>query len=218
MEPKDDHKPDPGLIKRAAGIIRKGGVVVFPTSCLYGLCADAFNPSAIKRVFAVKKRPPDKPLLILIDPKRDLDKVAKNLSVDKRKVMDLFWPGTVTFVVDATDTLCDEITCGTGKIGIRAPACVEARALVESVGGPITGTSANISNRPAPAGYEDIDPELCDGVDLVVGAGTLAGGVGSTIVDLTSSLPEILREGTISKNDFFHALETGTTNFIDNPV
>ncbi len=209
MAQKTCHKPDEFLIKRAAGIIRRGGVVVFPTTCLYGLGADAFNPLAVKRVFAIKKRLPDKPLLILIDLERDLEKVAKKLSHEIISTMTLFWPGKITFVIDAADTFSEEITAGTGKIGIRVPACTRAKRLVEFAGGPITGTSANISGMPAPSAPDDIDPVLSDAVDLVVSSGTLSGGVGSTIVDLTLDVPVILREGAVGKSEFYRILKNG---------
>lgn len=203
-------------ITRAAQIIQTGGVVVFPTKCLYGLAADALNPGAVERIFEIKQRPLTNPLLVLIDSISQLDRlvkpVQKNSGVDRSELKSYlsaaahalikkFWPGSVTLLFHAIDGLPEALTAGSKKIGIRIPGHPVARALVRAAGSPITGTSANISGQ---AGCKDIamlDPEILSRVDMVLDSGTLKGGVGSTVVDVTSDPVRIVREGQISSSE-----------------
>ncbi len=194
----DPDRPQKELIKKAACIIRENGTVIFPTKCLYGLAADAYNPGAVEKIFNVKERPADNPLLVLIHSKGDLNRVVKSVPARAKTLMDRFWPGDVTLVMTASGFLPDLLTAGTGKIGVRLPGHPVAKALVKQVGGPITGTSANISGMPGCASVKDLDPKLVQGVDLVLDAGSLKKGKSSTVVDLTTTMPTVLREGRIS--------------------
>jgi len=112
--------------------------------------------------------------------------------------MDQFWPGRVTLVFEAAGTLPHQLTAGTAKIGIRLPGHPVAAALVKSLGRPLTGTSANLSGRPGCRCIDDLDPQLIKQLDIVLDAGPLKGGTGSTVVDVTQDMPKILREGEIS--------------------
>jgi L-threonylcarbamoyladenylate synthase len=112
--------------------------------------------------------------------------------------MEAFWPGRVTLVFDARDTLPDSLTAQSGKIGVRLPGHPVAAAMVRQVKGPLTGTSANLSGRPGCYRLPDLDPQIAGQVDLVLDAGTLQGGVGSTVVDVTGEPPRILREGQVT--------------------
>jgi L-threonylcarbamoyladenylate synthase len=115
--------------------------------------------------------------------------------------MDHFWPGGVTLVFKAVDTVPQHLTAGTGKIGIRLPGHPVAAALVDSLGGPLTGTSANLAGRPGSRRIDDLEPNLVQQLDAVLDAGTLKGGTGSTVVDVTQDIPRILREGEISEKE-----------------
>lgn len=199
-------RPDPGLIQEAAGIIRNGGVVVFPTSGLYGVGADAFRPKAVARVFAIKRRPADNPVLVLLPGPDEMGKAVKRVPDYARPLMDRLWPGGITFVLEAGDTVPAALTAGTGKIGIRVPAHPVAKALVQGVGGAITGTSANLSGRPGAARVDRLDPEITIQADMVIDAGPLAGGPGSTILDLTFWPVKVLREGAVSMQAVADAL------------
>jgi L-threonylcarbamoyladenylate synthase len=193
--------PEPDLIQHAATAVKQGGVIAFPTRCLYGLGADAFNAEAVDRVFKIKKRPSQKPILILVDRRMQLERLVSHVSKAAARIMDQFWPGRVTLVFDAADTVPYHLTSGTAKIGIRLPGHPVAAALVNSLGRPLTGTSANLSGRPGCRRIDDLDPQIIQHLDIVLDAGPLKGGAGSTVVDVTQDMPRILREGEVSTKE-----------------
>lgn len=199
--------PQPDLISKAAGIIKRGGVVLFPTKCLYGLGADAFNADAVNKVFRIKQRPFNKPLSVLINDLTYLEKLVRFVPPAASSIIKNFWPGSITIVFEAKDTLPVNLTAGTGKIGIRLPKHTVASALVNEAGCPITGTSANISGNAGCSRVSDLDSLIADKLDLMLDAGQLEGGRGSTVVDVTTDLPEILREGAVSAKDIFAVLK-----------
>jgi L-threonylcarbamoyladenylate synthase len=199
-------KPEPEIIKEAAGIIKRGGVIVFPTRCLYGLGADAMNPAAVERIIEIKQRPEDNPILVLIDSKNQLEMLVAKIPPAAGAIMKAFWPGRVTLVFDARDTLPGLLTARTGKIGVRLPGHAVAAAMLRQINGPVTGTSANLSGRPGCNRLADLDPQIAGQVDLVLDAGTLQGGVGSTVVDVTEQPPRILREGQVTAGQILGSL------------
>lgn len=202
----DVHLPDKDHIHETARIIRCGGVVVFPTTGLYGLAADAANPSAIEKVFTLKRRPPDKPLLILVPDKDVISDLVQEIPPIAEQAMNTFWPGKLTLIFKAASGILPTLTAGTGHIGIRLPIHPVAQALVHAVGKPITATSANLSGEAGCSRITDLNPAVADGVDLILDAGPLEGGVGSTILDVTRDPPVILREGAIPKDLIFSRL------------
>lgn len=127
----DPFNPRPKLILKAAGLIKKGGVVLFPTRCLYGLGADAFNPEAVDRIFKIKQRPYNKPISLLIKNTNDLHILVKHIPSTAKCIMDYFWPGQITIVFEAKNTISRNLTGGTGKIGIRMPEHPVALSLVK---------------------------------------------------------------------------------------
>ncbi len=191
-----DH-PSPDAISRAAEVIKNQGVVIFPTRCLYGLAADARNPEAIQKIFQIKHRPDTNPLLILVDHPADLKSLVTQVPESAQKLMQALWPGGLTLVFDAGPGVSGLLTAGTRKIGVRIPAHPVARALVRAVGSPITGTSANLSGAPGCSRIPNLPHELIQAVDLILDAGLLEGGTGSTVLDITCDPPRILRSGTI---------------------
>ena len=199
-------EPEPEIIAEAAEIVKQGGVVVFPTRCLYGLGADAMNPAAVERIIEIKQRPEDNPILVLIDSKNQLEMLVEKIPPAADAIIKEFWPGRVTLAFDARDTLPDLLTAQTGKIGVRLPGHWVAAALLRQINGPLTGTSANLSGRPACSRLADLDPQIAGQVDLVLDAGTLQGGVGSTVVDVTEEPPKILREGEVTVDQIRRAL------------
>jgi len=193
--------PEPEIIQLAGSAIKQGGVIAFPTRCLYGLGADAFNAEAVDRVFKIKKRPSQKPILILVDRRMQLERLVSHVSKAAARIMDQFWPGRVTLVFEAADSVLPHLTAGTAKIGIRLPGHAVAAGLVNSLGRPLTGTSANLSGRPGCRRIDDLDPQLIQQLDIVLDAGPLKGGTGSTVVDVTQAIPRILREGEVSTKE-----------------
>ena len=182
--------------------------MVFPTTGLYGLAADARSVAAVGRVFAVKRRPAGNPLLVLLSGLEDMPTLVRAVPDHAQPLLGL-WPGGVTLVFQAADAVPVELTGGTGKIGVRLPAHPVARALVERFGGPITATSANRSGDPAAARVADLAPEILRQVDLVLDAGTLAGGAGSTVVDVTDWPVRVIRQGAVPRQAIEEALRQG---------
>ena len=199
--------PNTGIITEAAHIIRHGGVVVFPTRSLYGLGVDAFNARAVNRIFHIKKRPTSKPILVLIEDKDELHRLAATVPPAATAIMKRFWPGRVSIVFQAKEGLSADLTAGTKKIGIRLPGHNIASALVKASDGPITGTSANISGNAGCFQIDDLDEKIADRVDLILDAGPLKGGAGSTVVDVTGDTPLVLRQGELSQKDIFNVID-----------
>lgn len=198
--------PDLHVIQDAAGTIHRGGVVVFPTRNLYGLAVDAFNGKAVDRIFSIKKRPEQKPILVLIRGRQDLNRLIRRVPPEAVKLMDRFWPGKLTIIMESINTLPRALTAGTGRIGVRLPAHPVAAALVEAVGGPITGTSANISGKPGCSRIFELDSEITGSVDMILDAGDLEEGIGSTVINMVDDGYRILREGGISRSAIEAAL------------
>ncbi len=170
---------------------------MFPTASLYGLGADPFNLKAVDKIFQIKGRSYDKPILILIDKISDLEKAAEKVPALAWKIIDEFWPGGVTLVFHAASSIPRNLTCGTKKIGIRMCGHPVAAAILKAAGTPVTGTSANISGKGGCSCVARLDPSISGNVDMIINAGNLKGGAGSTVVDVTSGFPVILREGII---------------------
>ncbi|HWR93532.1 MAG TPA: L-threonylcarbamoyladenylate synthase [Desulfobacterales bacterium] len=200
--------PEPQLIDRALSMIRAGGVVCFPTRCLYGLGANALDAAAVERVYEIKQRPADMALLVLISHSAQLTELAERVSPMAQMLMDRFWPGRLTLVLHALPRLPHRLTAGTGKIGIRLAEHPVARALVEAFGGPVTGTSANPSGGSGCRHIAELDPRIAREVDLILDGGVLKGGVGSTVVDVTGENPVLIREGEISKPEILAAIKS----------
>jgi L-threonylcarbamoyladenylate synthase len=205
IEVNPDH-PDQESIRIAAQTIREGGVIVFPTQCLYGLGADARNAKAVAYIFTIKRRASSNPLLILIPDRKDLLYLTDDIPPAAACLMDTFWPGNLTLLFEANASMPVGLTAGTGKIGVRLPRHPVAAELVREVAGPITGTSANLSGSPGCSCISEIDVDIYEQVDLILNTGPLKGGIGSTIVDVTVDPPLIVREGSITAKRIFKAL------------
>ncbi|MEN8245933.1 MAG: L-threonylcarbamoyladenylate synthase [Thermodesulfobacteriota bacterium] len=191
--------PDPQMVAAAADLLKTGGLLIFPTTGLYGLGADALNPASVKKIFKIKQRDLSKPILVLVKDASELGRIAEKVPGAASALMNAFWPGALTIILEAHIELPDVLTGGTGKIGIRVPKHPVASALVNAFDGPITGTSANLSGQAGCSYVADLDPGVVQRVDIVLDAGPLKGGVGSTVVDATSDPPLVLREGAVSK-------------------
>jgi L-threonylcarbamoyladenylate synthase len=191
--------PDAHGISRAAGIIASGGVAVIPTTGLYGLGADAYNLEAVDKVFALKGRELGKPLLVLAQNMEQVVALVEDFGPLARKLADVFWPGGLTLVLKAKKDAPAALVSPVGAIGVRLTAHPVARALIAALGRPVTGTSANPSGFPAPWNLAQLAQGIKKGADIILDAGTLAGGPGSSVVDLAGPLPRLLREGAVSR-------------------
>jgi L-threonylcarbamoyladenylate synthase len=187
-------------IRVAREILLSGGLVAFPTESFYGLAVNAMNEEAIRRLFRVKRRSMDRPVLILVHNEHALFRYVEHIPDLARNLIQRFWPGGLTLVFQAGAAISPLLTGGTGKIGIRLSSHPVATALARSIDGPITGTSANISGRPACRNPEEVYQCLGNEIELILDGGATNGGKSSTIVDITLDRPEILREGIISRD------------------
>jgi L-threonylcarbamoyladenylate synthase len=195
------------VLNRAASIIRSGGVVGVPTESFYGLGVSVRDEKAIQRLFAIKKRKENQPVLLLIPTKSLLNQYVIRIPDIASQIMEEFWPGGLTLVFEANPALPQLLTSGTGKIGVRLSSHPVATALAQAVGAPITGTSANISGQAACSSAEAVRHSLGKSVDFILDGGETEGGKGSTVLDISADPPTILREGMVSREQLKTYLE-----------
>lgn len=203
----DSVSPNPESIARAGKTIRQGGVVIFPAKCMYGVAANALNHQSVEKVFNLKQRPQNMPILVLVKNRCALKNLVVSVSDEANKLMDVFWPGDLTLVFKAKNHIPALLTANTGKIGIRVPFHPVAKALVDTLDFPITGTSANLSGHVGCSDPVKLHPAVLEASDLILDSGPLKGGRGSSIVNVTTSPPTVLREGEISKAQIIKALQ-----------
>ena len=196
----DPEQPDPRAIEEAARAVRGGGLVVYPTDTVYGLGADPLSREAVLRVYRAKERPLGRPLPVLVSGPEAAERIAR-VTPEARRLMERFWPGALTIVMEARPQLPEELHGGTGKVGVRMPAHPVALELIRASGGALVGTSANLHGRPSPLTAVEALEQLGSRVDLVLDAGPAPGGTPSTVVDLTTSPPRILRRGPITREE-----------------
>jgi L-threonylcarbamoyladenylate synthase len=176
-----------------------GGLVAYPTETLYALGVDALNPSALTRVFKVKGRDPLKALTVIVDCRGSLRLLTPDVPSIAEKLMEQFWPGPLTILLQALSEVPASLTAGTGKVGIRVPASAVARELSAVTGRPLTATSANPSGRGGFTSAAEVAAALGGGLDLVMDGGRTPGGSESTILDVTVFPPLLVREGVLSR-------------------
>jgi len=206
--PVDPLCPSSQSVITAVEIIRAGGVVAYPTETFYGLGVDALNQKAIKKVFTIKRRSFAQPLLILIPEQDYLPRYVTEVSEKARRLMEHFWPGPLTMVFSASPQLPSILTAGTKKIAIRISPHPIARALTSAFAGPLTSTSANISGEQSPATAKEVFSHLGGIIDLIIDGGKTPGQMPSTIVDVTFSPPQLVREGVVPFSEILTFLES----------
>jgi len=184
-------------LDHAAALLRAGGVVAFPTETYYGLAVDPFNPQALERLFLVKQRPRNLPILVLVAGMDQLPLLTGNMPAVYRRLIDCFWPGPLTLVCPALPLLPPQLTGQTGTIALRQSPHETANALIGSFGGPITATSANITSFPAAVTAEDVARIFDSEIDLILDGGPTPGGSGSTLVGIDQGALFCIREGKI---------------------
>jgi L-threonylcarbamoyladenylate synthase len=186
-------------LARASEIILSGGAVAYPTESFYGLGVNARDEKAVRRLFRIKKRREEHPILILIDAPGTLEGLAAKVPETARRLSERFWPGGLTLLFEAGPEISPLLTAGTGKIGIRLSGHPVATGLAGAAGVPITGTSANLAGDPSCLRAGEVFQSLGKEVDLILDGGETAGGKGSTVLDVTVDPPRILREGMVSR-------------------
>jgi L-threonylcarbamoyladenylate synthase len=198
--PVDPLAPDPGAIMEAAAIIRAGGLVAFPTETVYGLGADGLNPAALRRIYAVKGRPPDNPLILHLASLDQLPLVAAGVPEAAYPLMRRFWPGALTLVLPKAPGVPDIATGGLATVAVRMPDHPVALALIKEAGTPLAAPSANRSGRPSPTTAQHVFDDLRGSIPLILDSGPTAIGVESTVLDVTTAPPVLLRPGGIPRD------------------
>jgi L-threonylcarbamoyladenylate synthase len=186
-------------IAHAAAVLRRGGLVAFPTETVYGLGADATSPAAVARVFAVKGRPRAHPLIVHLPAATDLDAWADAPTADARALAAAFWPGPLTLITRRAAHVLDDVTGGARTVGLRVPAHPVARALLAAFGGGVAAPSANRFGAVSPTTAAHVRADLGDDVDCILDGGECDVGVESTIIDVSGDRPALLRPGGISR-------------------
>ncbi len=195
----DKDNIDPELIEQAAGVVRRGGLVAFPTETVYGLGADACDPDAARSIYAAKGRPSDNPLIVHIWDVSQLYTIASEVPEVGKKLFDAFWPGPMTVIVKKNGRIPRETTGGLDTVAVRMPSHPIARELIKVSGRMIAAPSANSSGRPSPTRADHVWDDLEGRIDMLIDGGDVELGLESTIIDLTEPVPMILRPGFITQ-------------------
>ena len=190
-------EPEMDRICIAAEAIRKGGIVAFPTETVYGLGADALNSEAVKKIFVAKRRPPDNPIIVHVANKEDVYKLARKVPKVAEKLMTEFWPGPLTLVLKRSKVVPNITVVGLDTIAIRMPNNKVALTLIAESKVPIAAPSANLAGKPSPTTAKHVINDLAGRIDAILDVGPTNIGVESTVLDLTTNPPQILRPGGV---------------------
>jgi len=198
--------PDRQILQYAAGFIVSGQVVGVPTDTLYGLAADPFNLAAVQQIYAIKGRPEQKPLPILVNSTSQAVLLVRDAPESFMKLARQFWPGPLTLVVDASHRIPLKVTGNSGRVALRWPKSVVACELIDAAKMPVTGTSANLSGFAGCSSAEQVARQLGDRLPVILDAGETGTTLASTIVDVRGDEWRILREGGVSEAEIREAL------------
>ena len=176
----------------------QGGIVAYPTDTVYGLGASMSIPRAVEKVFAAKQRPRDIALPLLVASTVQIAALAGEVPPAARRLIDAFLPGALTLVLPASPAVPDIVTAGGSTVAVRIPGHPIPIALIEGIGAPLVGTSANVSGRPSPLTAAEVRSQLGGKIDLIIDDGRRCAGTESTIVDLSGKTPVIVRQGAVS--------------------
>ncbi len=203
----DPLNPEPEPIEAAAAVIRRGGTVAFPTETVYGLGANALSAEAVTGIFQAKGRPSDNPLIVHVAAPEECLTLADNIPPDAYRLMERFWPGPLTLVLPKRALIPDIVTAGLATVGIRMPDHPVALALLRAAQRPIAAPSANLSGHPSPTTGAHVIHDLRGRVDIILDSGETGIGLESTVLDLTSPTPVILRPGGVTREMLLQVLE-----------
>ncbi len=189
--------PTDAEITFAGEIIKQGGLVVFPTETVYGLGADGLSDKAVQKIFKAKGRPSDNPLILHVADMQWAEKIGE-INENARKIMEKFWPGPITVIVQKKDIVPGAVTAGLDTVAIRMPENETARKLIKAADTPIAAPSANLSGKPSPTAFRHAFDDMNGRVDAIIDGGDCDIGIESTVIDTTSLVPTILRPGGIT--------------------
>jgi len=186
-------------LREAGEVVRGGGVIAFPTETFYGLGVDPLNAPAVQRLYDLKGRSPQtSPILVLIRSRRELRALVSEITPAAERLMQACWPGPLTLVFRAAEAVPSVLTAETGTIGVRLSAYPDVQRVLEIIGGPLTGTSANRTGQPPATTADEVERAFGADVDQIVNGGPTPGGLPTTVVDTTVSPPRLIREGCVS--------------------
>ena len=199
---------DDAIFESAAQIIRRGGLVAFPTETVYGLGADGFNAEAVAGIFKAKGRPSDNPLIVHICRMEDLAYLVKEIPEAAVKLAERFWPGPLTMIFHKSEAVPFETTGGLDTVAVRMPSNKAALAFIREAGGYVAAPSANRSGRPSPTSAKYVEEDMTGRIEMILDGGDVEIGLESTIIDMTEEEPVILRPGYITKEMLEEVLGT----------
>jgi L-threonylcarbamoyladenylate synthase len=202
----DAEQPQPEGIEQAASIIRTGGLVAFPTETVYGLGGDAMNARAIQRIFEAKGRPADNPLIVHVCDRAMLDLIAGDVGEKAEALIATFWPGPLTLVLKRRPEVTEAISAGLSTVAVRMPRSPIALELIRRARTPIAAPSANLSGRPSPTTAAHVAQDLDGRIEMILDGGATNIGIESTVLDMTSEPPVILRPGWITLEKLMDAI------------
>ncbi len=188
-------------IELAIDLLKSGGIVAFPTDTVYGLGADPFNEEAVERIYRAKRRARNLPLPLLLASKSDLTRVAAVVPEVAWRLAEHLLPGGLTLVLKKSPWVPSSVTAGGDTIAVRIPDHHIPIALIRGLGTPLVGTSANISGKPSAVTADEVHEQLGAEVDLIIDGGECPGGIESTVIDVSSEVPTIIREGAVSQEE-----------------
>ena len=188
-------------LKKPAQIIKNGGIVIFPTETVYGIGTNGLDENAIKKLYKVKQRTLNKPISLLVNNIEMVEKIAKNITKIEYKLMERFFPGPLTVILEKRDIIPDILTSNTNTVGIRMPSGEIAKKLIEFAGVPLATSSSNISGKPSGTNINDIKKDFEGKVDCFVDNGESELGIPSTVIKIIDNTPHILRQGVISEEE-----------------
>ena len=197
----DVNNIDKNEINKQAALLKEGKTVIFPTETVYGLGANALDEYAVKKIYEAKGRPSDNPLIVHIADKDEVNILADNISEKAKIVMDKFWPGPITIVLNKKDIVPKTTSGGLNTVAIRMPEHKIAQAIIKASGVPIAAPSANISGKPSPTKGIHVKEEMQGRVSGIIIGDDCNYGLESTVLDMTEEIPMILRPGSITKED-----------------
>ncbi len=190
--------PDEDILRKAAMILNQGGLVGIPTETVYGLAANIFNESAVAKIYTVKGRPGNNPLIVHVHSVKQAKSLVLNWNESSQKLAEAFWPGPFTMVLDKKNLVPDCVTAGASSVALRIPKLFVTRKLIEASGVPLAAPSANLSGAISPTTASHVLKDLEGRIEMILDAGPASGGIESTVLDVRSNPPTLLRPGLIT--------------------
>ncbi len=201
-------RPEKEVVEEIANVLREGGLCAFPTETVYGLGADGYNTDAVSKIFSIKRRPFDNPLIMHVSSKEMFDELVSDVPEIAYRLINFAWPGPLTLVVKKSRKVPNEVTAGLPTVAVRCPGHPIPLDLINALGRPIAAPSANLSGKPSPTNAKHVMEDLMGLVDVIIDGGETFFGVESTILDVTSDPPTLLRPGPIAVEDLARVLGT----------